>query len=334
MPLPHPKELKFVSYTPGQDRANTSRTPPSVEVIDLTDSADEDGASTIVDSDIDVSPANELQTAGSEEFTARRSTPQGNMCDESSSQPAPSEGSGQKNAIVKDCQLESDTNTGDKDGPLENDIVMQTHGGLEDPRISTSDRCGGEYSPAMENAIHSKPDDEHTSRASRLPLIRPTAAEFNAAIQEGGGSSLLKADRQDSRTTSSNSGSDGNVDDNNSTSTRNRKRKAHPPLKPYSNKRRKPGSRSRMDKHVEYEVKQIVDVRTNDTTGFLQYRVKWVGYKHDLTWYDASNFKNSPHKLDEFHNVNPTYPGPPKRLRVWLQCWEDTADHADDNKPL
>jgi hypothetical protein len=87
-----------------------------------------------------------------------------------------------------------------------------------------------------------------------------------------------------------------------------------------------------MDKHVEYEVKQIVDVRINDETD-LQYRALWVGCKDDSTWYDASNFKNSPHKLDDFHKANPTRPGPPKRLDVWLKCWEETANHSDDNKP-
>jgi hypothetical protein len=87
-----------------------------------------------------------------------------------------------------------------------------------------------------------------------------------------------------------------------------------------------------MDKHVEYEVKHIVDVRINDETD-LQYRALWVGCKDDSTWYDASNFKNSPHKLDDFHKANPTRPGPPKRLDVWLKCWEETANHSDDNKP-
>lgn len=87
------------------------------------------------------------------------------------------------------------------------------------------------------------------------------------------------------------------------------------------NKRRKSSSHPRTDKHIEYEVKQIVNVRINNKTD-LQYCVLWVGYEDDPTWYDASNFKNSPHKLNDFHKANPTHPGPPKRLgysvgRIW-----------------
>jgi hypothetical protein len=68
----------------------------------------------------------------------------------------------------------------------------------------------------------------------------------------------------------------------------------------------------------------------------LQYRVDWLGYEHDPTWYDAFNFKNSPYKLREFHIANPTCRGPPERLDVWLQCWDegrDADDHSNDNKP-
>ena len=84
----------------------------------------------------------------------------------------------------------------------------------------------------------------------------------------------------------------------------------------------------------EYEVEKILDARVN--RGKLQYRVKWLGYEDDREWYDASNFKNSPHMLRGFHTANPTRPGPPKRLGRWVQCWEedrDVDDHPDDNKP-
>jgi hypothetical protein len=59
-------------------------------------------------------------------------------------------------------------------------------------------------------------------------------------------------------------------------------------------------------------------------------------YEDDPAWYDASNFKNSLRKLCEFHTANPTWPGPPERLYVWVRCWEedrDAGDHSDDNKP-
>lgn len=108
-----------------------------------------------------------------------------------------------------------------------------------------------------------------------------------------------------------------------------------------SNKRRKSASRTRRsrsrggaDEDDEYEVEQILEARVYRRK--LQYCVKWLGYEDDPAWYDASNFKNSPHKLREFHTANSTRPGPPERLNVWLRCWEedrDSGDHADDNKP-
>jgi hypothetical protein len=88
------------------------------------------------------------------------------------------------------------------------------------------------------------------------------------------------------------------------------------------------------DDDVEYEVKGILDARMSGQK--LQYRVKWLGFKYDPMWYDARNFKNSPHKLRDFHSVNRSHPGPPKRLGTWIQCWEedrDADDHPDDNKP-
>jgi hypothetical protein len=108
-----------------------------------------------------------------------------------------------------------------------------------------------------------------------------------------------------------------------------------------SNKRRKsasPPRRSRSgggaDEEDEHEVEQILEGRVCRRK--LQYRVKWLGYEDDPTWYDAYNFKNSPRKLREFHTANPTRPGPPKRLDVWLRCWDedrDADDHPNDNKP-
>lgn len=84
----------------------------------------------------------------------------------------------------------------------------------------------------------------------------------------------------------------------------------------------------------EYEVEDILASRIYYRK--LQYRVKWLGYKDDPEWYNASNFRNCPYRLRDFHTVNPTSPGPPKRLRRWTQCWEediDENDHPDDNRP-
>jgi hypothetical protein len=84
----------------------------------------------------------------------------------------------------------------------------------------------------------------------------------------------------------------------------------------------------------EYEVQSILEARMSDQR--LQYRVKWLGFRYDRTWYNAGNFKNSPYKLRDFHSVNASHPGPPKRLGTWIQCWEedrDAEDHPDDDKP-
>jgi hypothetical protein len=86
---------------------------------------------------------------------------------------------------------------------------------------------------------------------------------------------------------------------------------------------------------IEYEVERILAVRLLE--GELEYQVHWVGYKADPAWYSASNFKNSPLKLREFHKANPTVPGPPRRLEYWEQCWQedkDADDFPDDDKPI
>ena len=43
----------------------------------------------------------------------------------------------------------------------------------------------------------------------------------------------------------------------------------------------------------EWEVEQILDSRIHQKK--LQYRVKWLGFDEDRTWYPASNFMGSPH---------------------------------------
>jgi hypothetical protein len=86
---------------------------------------------------------------------------------------------------------------------------------------------------------------------------------------------------------------------------------------------------------TEYEVERILAVRVR--RGSLKYQVQWVGYEADPEWYNAFNFKNSPLKLREFHEANPTVPGPPRRLEYWERCCgedRDADDFPDDNKPL
>lgn len=85
----------------------------------------------------------------------------------------------------------------------------------------------------------------------------------------------------------------------------------------------------------EWEVREILASRVK--RGVLQYRVDWLGYDEDLEWYPASNFKYSPHKLRQFHQGNRDQPGPPRRLRDWLQAYEegrDTYEELDDDKPM
>jgi hypothetical protein len=83
----------------------------------------------------------------------------------------------------------------------------------------------------------------------------------------------------------------------------------------------------------EHEVEQILGARVCRRN--LRYCVQWCGYKADRKWYPASNFKNSPYKLFDFHRANLTHPGPPK-LKIWAECFQedrDADDHSDDNKP-
>lgn len=82
----------------------------------------------------------------------------------------------------------------------------------------------------------------------------------------------------------------------------------------------------------EWEVEHVLDSRLYRQK--LQYMVKWVGFDEDRTWYPASDFKGSPHRLRGFHNAYPDRPGPPKRIREWIRIWEDDdeeIDHPDDN---
>jgi hypothetical protein len=84
----------------------------------------------------------------------------------------------------------------------------------------------------------------------------------------------------------------------------------------------------------EYEVQEIVAVRL--VRGKLVYRAKWASTDEDPEFYPASDFKYSPHLLKCFHLANPTLPGPPANLALWLQAWEDGVDdydHLDSNKP-
>jgi transposase InsO family protein/predicted aspartyl protease len=83
----------------------------------------------------------------------------------------------------------------------------------------------------------------------------------------------------------------------------------------------------------EWEIEEIQASKL--ARGKLQYLVSWIGHDPDPTWYPASNFLGAPHKLKEFHDQNPTRPGPPARLQEWISAWEsglDEYDHLADDR--
>ena len=83
----------------------------------------------------------------------------------------------------------------------------------------------------------------------------------------------------------------------------------------------------------EWEVEKILTSRLS--RGKVQYRVKWLGFDHDNTWYSASNFQGAPHLLRAYHATYPNRPGPPASLGRWLTAWENGEElsHDDDDRP-
>lgn len=89
-----------------------------------------------------------------------------------------------------------------------------------------------------------------------------------------------------------------------------------------------------VDGTVEWEVSRVISSKLAYRK--LLYQVDWLGWDPDPTWYPASNFKNSALLLKQYHDDNPTKPGPPKRLRSWLDANEKDEDHVihkDDELP-
>ncbi|KAJ6012397.1 hypothetical protein N7522_002752 [Penicillium canescens] len=62
----------------------------------------------------------------------------------------------------------------------------------------------------------------------------------------------------------------------------------------------------------EWEVEKILASRL--FRGKLQYQVQWKGCDSDDTWYPDHGFKGAPFKVQDFHDMCPDQPGPPKRL--------------------
>jgi hypothetical protein len=86
----------------------------------------------------------------------------------------------------------------------------------------------------------------------------------------------------------------------------------------------------------EYEVQDIIACKLKWKQ--LHYRVSWVGYTDpDLQWYPASYFLYSPHKLREFHLLNPLQPGPPTAIDQWIEAYEQGREEYDElsgNTPM
>jgi transposase InsO family protein len=56
----------------------------------------------------------------------------------------------------------------------------------------------------------------------------------------------------------------------------------------------------------EWELEEILAARLSK--GQLQYRVKWIGFDEDYTWYPAENFENAREAIEAFHTAHPTAP--------------------------
>lgn len=85
----------------------------------------------------------------------------------------------------------------------------------------------------------------------------------------------------------------------------------------------------------EFEVDHLERSRLFGRNKTLQYQVAWRGYDPDEQWYNASNFKNAPVALEDYHRQYPLTPGPPKRLSHWIRAAADdseTPDHPDDDQ--
>jgi hypothetical protein len=103
---------------------------------------------------------------------------------------------------------------------------------------------------------------------------------------------------------------------------------------PLPGQRNEPPMPIQVNNDDEWEVDQILASKVIRKSLF--YRVSWIGYDPDPTWYPAWNFVGCPQKLQEFHNKYPNQPGPPKYLDEWTKCWgtdNQPAKHKDKNAP-
>jgi transposase InsO family protein len=95
------------------------------------------------------------------------------------------------------------------------------------------------------------------------------------------------------------------------------------------------GNKMEVESDQEWEVKAIVDCKVTDK--LLYYKAEWMNRDPDLEWYEAYDFKYSPHKVRDYHKSHPKKPGPPRALPDWLKAWEDGDDddeyeHLNDSR--
>ena len=67
-----------------------------------------------------------------------------------------------------------------------------------------------------------------------------------------------------------------------------------------------------MKGHLEYHVARILASKVE--RGVLKYKADWEGFDPDDTYYVAAGFKNAPHKLQQYHDLNPDTASLPVRL--------------------
>ena len=87
------------------------------------------------------------------------------------------------------------------------------------------------------------------------------------------------------------------------------------------------------NQHPEWEVEYICQSRVRQRR--LQYQAKWVGFDHQPEFYNAENFKGSPHLLKAFHDEYSQAKGPPANLQYWIDCYQQGKEpevRGDDNR--
>jgi hypothetical protein len=112
----------------------------------------------------------------------------------------------------------------------------------------------------------------------------------------------------------------------------NRLRKAA--MDPLPQQHRAPPPIEEINGEAEWEVEKVLASRLTGRNKKLEYQVSWKGCDPDDKWYPASNLKNAPVALEDFHQRHPDAAGPPVRLKYWLRAAandQTEGPYADDN---